>query len=184
MINFRHLATTVGLTATLLAPATAATAAPAAYPGDAAFLTAAHQVNLAEIAAGRIAFTKSADPVVKGLAVTFMRDHIRLDGQLTQVARQLRVPLPPEPNEEQQSLARGYEAAGPDTFDEYFITTQLAAHRKSLAMVEAAVAEGDSAEVRTLAGGAAPVIERHHDALHEAAVEEGIAGYLDHGGRA
>ncbi|BBH70984.1 hypothetical protein ACTI_76690 [Actinoplanes sp. OR16] len=181
MIKFRHLATTFGLTAALLAPATAAQADVS--DRDADFLRAAHQVNLAEIAAGRLAFTKSADRGVKDLAVMFMRDHIRLDAELTQVARQLRVFLPAVPNEEQQSLARGYAAAGADTFDEYFVTTQLAAHREALTMVRAAAAEADDSAVRDLAAGAAPVVERHHEQLHAEAVEEGIAGYTGHGGR-
>lgn len=201
-MQFRHSAFSLGVIAALLAPVTAtpaaaapaavapvtapgtvAPAAPVAYPGDATYLKTAHQVNLAEIAAGRVAWTKTTDPDVKNLAATFMRDHIRLDAALYPVARSLRVALPPAPNPEQQSLTRQYQAAGADTFDEFFIATQLAAHRASLALTRAAVEHADARAVRNLAARAAPVIEGHHDRLRAAAAAANLVGYTQPGGR-
>ncbi|MEU4562264.1 DUF4142 domain-containing protein [Actinoplanes sp. NPDC023936] len=202
---FRRIATTLGLAGALLAPAASAPAAPApatsgpaasnpatsrpaAVPAvsqrDAAFLMAAHQVNLAEIAAGRLAWFKTTDKGVKELAGMFMGDHIRLDAALYNVARQLRVYLPDKPNAEQQALAARYEAAGADTFDEYFISTQLAAHREALAMIEAAAEESDARTVRRLAEDAIPVVEKHRDHLRQAAAAANMVGYADAGGRA
>ncbi|WP_229072729.1 DUF4142 domain-containing protein [Actinoplanes sp. DH11] len=179
---FRRIATVLGLTGTLLLPAAAAQADPDVSSPDAGYLVAAHQVNLAEIAAGRIAFTKSADRGIKDIAVTFIRDHIVMDAKLTQVARELRVSLPTAPTEEQQALARRYQAAGTDTFDEYFVATQLAAHRESLKKTRTAAAESDNAEVRELAAGAAPVIASHHGKLRAQAAAENMVGYTQ-GGR-
>ncbi|BAL90396.1 hypothetical protein AMIS_51760 [Actinoplanes missouriensis 431] len=186
---FRRIATSLGLAGALLAaaaPAPAASApttAPAVTERDAAFLMAAHQAHLAEIAAGRLAWLKTTDKAVKGLAGVLMGDHIRLDAALYGVARKLRVFLPGKPTAEQQALAARYEAAGADTFDEYFVSTQLVAHRASLAMVKKAAAESDAPIVRDLAEDAVPIIEKHRDHLRAVAAATDMVGYSEPGGR-
>lgn len=163
--------------------AIAARAGNTASGQDSDFLKAAHQVNLAEIATGRIAWGKTADPRVKKLAGTLMVDHIRMDSDLYQVARRLRVVLPDAPDSEQQALANRYQAAGADTFDEYYISTQLAGHRAALKMVTEQAEQGDDPAVKRLAAKAAPIITRHQVMLRDAAAAEGIAGYAGAGGR-
>ncbi|WP_436527532.1 DUF4142 domain-containing protein [Actinoplanes sp. HUAS TT8] len=165
--------------------AVSALAEPAAVASgpDAEFLQAAHQANLAEIAAGRIAWTKSSNPGIKSLAASFMRDHIRMDAELYQTARKLRVFLPGTPTVEQQALAERYTIAGPDTFDEYFISTQLAAHRAALKLTGEESDKGSAAPVKALAENATPIIARHRQMLRDAAEALGMAGYVDAGGR-
>ncbi|MEV6302372.1 DUF4142 domain-containing protein [Actinoplanes sp. NPDC051861] len=181
-MSFRRFLTTLGVSGLMLVPATAARAAeePAL---DAEFLKAAHQINLAEIAAGRIAFQKSTDTTVKNVAATFMRDHIRLDANLYLTARDLGVQLPAAPTEEQTAVAERYRAAGADTFDEYYIQTQLSGHREAVKLTETQIAEGSNAAVRKLAESAAPIIATHGDLLRAAAAEEGLVGYEEGGAR-
>ena len=179
---FRRILAALGVAGSL-----AFSAAPAQATGpspeDAAFLKAAHQTNIAEIAAGRLAWQRTTAPEVKAVAAALMRDHIQLDAKLYQVARNLRIYLPEQTTPEQQSLARGYAAAGNDTFDEYFISTQLAGHRKALRMLKEQAASGDEVAVRRLAEDAVPVVTKHHHLLRVAAEAEGIAGYAGMGGR-
>jgi putative membrane protein len=177
----RRIPVAVGVAGLLALPAAPAQAGPS--PQDADYLKAAHQVNLAEIAAGRIAWTTTHDPTVKGVAAALMRDHIRLDADLYQTARQLRVYLPAAPTPEQQALVKRYEAAGADTFDEYFISTQLAAHRTALKMTAEQAEKGSEESVKDLAARAEPVIAHHRTMLRDAAEAEGLAGYVDTGGR-
>ncbi|BCY13905.1 DUF4142 domain-containing protein [Actinoplanes sp. L3-i22] len=177
----RRISAAVGVAGLLALPAAPAQAEPS--QPDADYLKAAHQVNLAEITMGRIAWTTSSDPTVKTLAAALMRDHIHLDADLYQTARQLRVYLPAAPTPEQQALAKRYQAAGADTFDEYFITTQLAAHRAALKMTAERAANGSEETVKELAAKAEPIIARHQTMLRDAARAEGLAGYVDAGGR-
>ncbi|MEV6343862.1 DUF4142 domain-containing protein [Actinoplanes sp. NPDC051851] len=175
----------VAIAAAGLALLPAATAAQAAPPParDAAFLQAAHQTNLAEIEVGRIAFTRTKDPQVKTLAAALMRDHIHLDADLYKTARELSVFLPVEPTEAQQALAERYRVAGADTFDEYFITTQLAGHRDALHLAADQVENGRLAPATEIAEQATPVIERHRLMLRLAAGAEKLPGYATPGGR-
>jgi putative membrane protein len=173
---------TLGVAASMAFSATPAMAAEPS-PDDAAFLRAAHQTNLAEIAAGRIAWRKATTPEVKATAAAFMRDHIQMNADVYQTARTLRVHLPAEPTAEQQALNRRYEIAGTDTFDEYFISTQLAGHRETLRTLSAWASKGDEPSIKVLAGKAAPIISQHQEMLRKAAEAEGIAGYVGTGGR-
>ncbi|MEU4421090.1 DUF4142 domain-containing protein [Actinoplanes sp. NPDC024001] len=147
----------------LALPATAAQAAPSAQ--DAEFLRSAHQINLAEIAGGRIAWQKSSDEGVKELAATLMRNHIRLDAQVTQAARTLRVALPAVPTAAQQALTARYQAAPAGTFDDLFVATQQQAHRDALRLVEEQVAKGSDPVATKVAQAAAPIIAGHHRQL-------------------
>ncbi|GAA4590274.1 putative membrane protein [Actinoplanes octamycinicus] len=178
----RRMAAALGAAGLLLLPATAARA-DGPSDQDVEFLRAAHQSNLAEIAAGRIAFQKTTDPAVKKIAGNLMRDHIYMDADLTAIARSMRISLPDAPTEEQQALARRYQIAGADTFDEYFISTQLAGHREVHEMAADQVANGSVEAVQDLAEKAVPVITRHQQELRAAAAAEGMAGYVDAGGR-
>ncbi|MEU8657545.1 DUF4142 domain-containing protein [Actinoplanes philippinensis] len=152
-------------------------------PPDVAFLHAAHQANVAEISAGRLAWNKTANPAVKRVAAALMVDHIKMDFEVYQTARPLYVRLPEGTNEEQRALHRRYELAPRDTFDEYFVSTQLAGHRQTLRMLQEQIEEGAEPSVRAVAQKAIPVIERHGALLREAAQALGIAGYVGKGGR-
>ncbi len=188
----------LGIAGLLALPAAAQAAAPvrSTAPGqevasgqeeaggqDADFLKAAHQVNLAEIAGGRTAWAKTTNPQLKTLARTFMVDHIRMDSDLYQTARRLRVILPDAPTAEQQAQAKRYEAAGTDTFDEYYISTQLAGHRAALRMLAEQVDQGIDPSVTELATKATPIVTHHQQMLRSLAAAEGMAGYVDGGGR-
>lgn len=177
----RRIATTLAAAGLLVLPATAAVAAPSAQ--DVGFLRAAHQANLAEIASGRIAWVKSTDETVKNLAATFMRNHIRMDADLTETARQLKVSLPSQPTEEQQALTARYVAADPQAFDEYFISTQLAAHRDAMRRAEEQAKNGADSSVSELAENATPIIASHHELLVAAAADAGLPGYMKPGAR-
>ena len=181
MLLRRMLAALGAAGSLLLLPTPAQAAEPT--PEDVAFLHAAHQTNVAEIAAGRLAWRKTTSPEVKAAAAAFMVDHIKMDFELYQTARTLQIRLPELATEEQRALQRRYEIAGADTFDEYFISTQLAGHRKTRAMLSAQIEEGDDPRVKALAHKAAPIIAKHHHLLRVAAEAEGIAGYAGMGGR-
>ncbi|MGK5682504.1 DUF4142 domain-containing protein [Actinoplanes sp. URMC 104] len=132
------------------------------------FLRAAHQSNLAEIAAGRLAQRKSPSAGVRAIGARFVRDHTAMDAEVIRVAAQLRVTLPDLPTEQQQELACRYEAARPTEFDPLFVSTQLAGHHKALKRAQREATAGAEPPARQVAAAAVPVIESHHAALEAA----------------
>ena len=168
----KRVALTLGLAGMFLVPATAAQAAPSDQ--DAAYLRAAHQSNLAEIAGGRLAQQKGRSQEVKDLGARFVADHTKLDAAVRQTASQLDVDLPSAPNEQQQAVAARYQQASGDDFDALFVSTQMDAHMKAMANGRKEIARGTDAAAKKNAQDAAPVIASHHDLLNDAARDLGV----------
>ena len=178
-MSMRRLTVIAAAAGVLLIPGTAASAAPSDQ--DTAYLRAAHQSNLTEIAGGRLAQQKGASQEVKDLGARFVADHTKLDATLTDTAESLGVDLPSEPNQEQQALAARYQAASGDDFDALFVSTQMDAHMKAMALGRTEIADGSDAQAKKVAQNAAPVVEAHHDLLDAAASELGVPSTVDTG---
>ncbi len=175
----KRFAAVAGMATLLLVPATAASAAPSDQ--DTAYLQAAHQSNLAEIATGNLAQQKAESQEVKDLGARWVEDHTKLDTALQETAEALGVELPDAPNAEQRALARRYEAASGSEFDALWIPTQMDAHMKSMRLGETEIAEGSDAQAKKVAQDAAPVIAAHHELLEEAAAELGVPSSINTG---
>jgi putative membrane protein len=177
--KFRAAALATGVVALLLLSAAPAQAAPSQQ--DTAFLQAAHQSNLAEIAGGNLAQQKGQSQQVKDLGARFVADHTRLDESLRQTAQALGVTLPEAPNPEQQAIAARYQAASGAEFDALFISTQMDAHMKAMRLGQTEIAQGSDPQAKQVAQASAPVIAAHHDQLNSAARALGLPTRIDSG---
>lgn len=168
----RTIATlSVAFSATLLA---AGPAAAQVSDQDAEFLVAAHQSNLAEIAAGTAAQQSATTDTVRELGQMFVQMHTELDAQLVPVAQQLGVELPDSPNERQRAeLAAVAENSG-SAFDTAWIAQQLGSHQRSQANGQRELSNGDNDQVVALAEASAPVIAQHLAELRQAADQYGV----------
>jgi putative membrane protein len=170
--SFRRLAVVVtagvGLAITAVGAAGAAAGTTVPNAQDREFLVAAHQSNLTEIAAGRAAQQKATTDVVRQHGQIFIRDHTRLDASLRQVAQQLNVDLPGEPNAQQRATLASVSAKSGAAFDQAWLASQLAGHRAAKALGQRELANGSDAAVLRLARTAAPVIQTHLSMLEEA----------------
>ncbi|GAA3395959.1 DUF4142 domain-containing protein [Cryptosporangium minutisporangium] len=167
-----------GLVAVVALSATGAVGISVAATADAAdrrlnaqdrlFLRVAHQANLAEISAARIALSNASAPVVRDLAHRWIADHTALDRSVTSTAAALDVQLP-GPTAEQEELADRYRETSGSAFDQLWVSTQITAHHQAAALVAAELAAGSSPLVQALARAAQPVIAAHHRLLADAA---------------
>ncbi|GAA4977437.1 hypothetical protein GCM10025331_85790 [Actinoplanes utahensis] len=144
-------------------PAAPAAARPASP--EAEFLIAAHQGNLAQMTAGRIAVRKSGNPVIRKLGKRFAAYHRKLDAQVKATSETLAVRLPAEPNSEQQQLAEQYRAASPAAFDTLFVTTQLANYERAAKLAGTALKISTDPAIRAIVTSAAPAIAANRAAL-------------------
>ena len=137
-------------------------------------MVAAHQSNLAEIAAGNAAQARATTDTVRDLGAMFVRMHSDLDAQLTAAATTLGVQLPDAPTPAQQQQLAAVEANQGSAFDTAWIAQQLGAHRQSLAAGQQEIAAGSDPAVVALATAAGPVIEQHLGELQAAAAQYGV----------
>jgi putative membrane protein len=130
---------------------------------DKAYLIGAHQTNLAEIATGKLAESKSDSGEIKDLGAMLVADHTKLDTNLRKVAAAANVSLPTAPNAEQRALGAKLAAASANEFDPLFVSGQLTGHTKAMALGKQELSAGSDPAVKKDARAAAPVIAKHHD---------------------
>jgi putative membrane protein len=161
----RRLAALAVATLGLAAPAVAltATGAAAAAPNqqDRTYLVAAHQGNLAEIAAGKAALSKATTADVREHGQLFITDHTRLDAGVQRVAKALGVTLPSTPNPAQQAQLASVAAKSGAAFDRAWTASQITAHQQAMALGNKELSGGADAQVTGLATTAAPVVRGH-----------------------
>jgi len=141
---------------------------------DTEFMVAAHQSNLAEIAAGQAAQRQATTGTVRELGAMFIEMHTALDADLTAAAGQLGVQLPTEPNAQQRQELAAVAANAGAAFDTAWIAQQLGSHQRSQANGERELANGSDDTVIGLARASAPVIAQHLASLREAAGQYGV----------
>ncbi|VTR75829.1 DUF4142 domain-containing protein [Cellulomonas hominis] len=163
------LASAVGALALAAGPAAAAPSEQ-----DQAWLVAAHQSNLAEIAAGQAAVQQATTEDVRMHGQMLIDDHTRLDAALTPVAQQLGVTLPTTPSPEQQQALAAVTAQSGEAFDRAWVQSQIAGHRATLAAGQQELAQGTEQAVKDLAAASAPVVQGHLDGLLATAQELGV----------
>jgi putative membrane protein len=159
-----------------IAPAGAGAAAPSQQ--DRAFLVAAHQSNLAEIAAGKAAQQKATTSAVRAHGQLFITDHTRLDANLRKVAAALGVRLPGAPSPAQQAALAAVSAKSGAAFDRAWLDSQLTAHRAALRDGNTELAQGSDAQAKGVAAAAAPVVKNHLSMLAQTA---GVPSGVDAG---
>ncbi|MEU2116096.1 DUF4142 domain-containing protein [Streptomyces sp. NPDC016459] len=131
---------------------------------DTTFTKAAHQGNLAEIAAGQDAQANATSACVKEVGRVLVRDHGKLDADVKALAAKLGVTLPGAPTAEQKAeLAAVRAKAGTPAYDAAWLKGQEAAHTKTLALIDTELHTGKNAEVMAAARAARPVVAMHLD---------------------
>jgi putative membrane protein len=139
---------------------------------DKSFLVAAHQSNLAEIAAGHVALAKSHNPVVREIATRLIADHLRLDVGVRATAARHHVALPNAPSREQRAqLAAVARKSGP-AFDHAWLKLQESSHVKTLALINRELHQGCAPDVKAVARTAKPVVQMHLEMVREALGED------------
>jgi putative membrane protein len=162
----------VAVLATVALTASPALAAPSDQ--DVTWMQAAHQGNLAEIAAGNAAQQQATTPEVKQLGAMFVQHHTELDTALTQAAQQLGVQLPGGPSPEQQQQLAAVQSQQGMAFDTAWIAQQIGAHVTTMAATRTELQSGSDPTVLQLARTAAPVVEQHLAELRTTAAKYGV----------
>ena len=164
-MNFLKRAAVGALAVSAAVLLTAAPAAAAPSEQDQAWMVAAHQSNLAEIAAGTAAQENAVSEDVREMAAMLIADHQALDADLTAAAQQFGVQLPGEPSAEQQATLQQVLTNQGEAFDAAWIAAQIDGHRASLAAGQQEIASGSDPAAVALAQAAAPVVQGHLDHL-------------------
>jgi putative membrane protein len=146
-------------------PATAA-AAPSAQ--DKAFMTSNAQTNLAEIAAAKIALSRSHSPDIRNLATTMLADHQKAQRELESAARSAGFTLPTAPNPTQQAQAGQLQSVSTLDFPKTYLQIQAQGHLASIKATETEIRSGSDPAVVAYAKTYLPVAQMHLGMVNQA----------------
>lgn len=135
---------------------------------DVTFLKAAHQGNLAEIAAGHVALAKSHDAEVRRIATHLIADHLKLDAGVKQVAAAHHVRLPAKPTRAQRAALAAVARKSGAAFDHAWLKLQEKSHVMTLALIDKELRHGCAADVKAAARTAKPVVKEHLEMVRAA----------------
>jgi putative membrane protein len=166
------LAGTLLLAAGVAAPARAAGTSTSA--ADENWLMAAHQSNLAEVAAGRDAQRFGDDRDVRNMGDDLVDDHQDLDKTVSDLGRKYDVFLPPLPNDTQRKALDSLQNKEGTTYDAAWVRNEIAQHKAIKAAGQKEIANGEANDVVAAAREAAPVIQKHLDKLTRIAADIGV----------
>jgi predicted outer membrane protein len=98
---------------------------------DRDFVTKVRLAGLWEIPAGNMAQEKSDDPRIAQIGKSISEQHVKLDQLTREAAEKLQIPLPDEPNLDQQTwLNEMRDAGNSEEFDQIYVDRLRAAHGK------------------------------------------------------
>jgi putative membrane protein len=133
--------------------------APAAETASQMFITKAIQGNLAEVKVGQLAQQKGQSQEAKTYGQTLQKDHSEANQKAMQVARQMGVTPPTEPNAEQKAMYDKLSKLSGAAFDREFAEGMIEDHQKDIKEFETESKMNDAAGM--YAKETLPTLQKH-----------------------
>jgi len=116
---------------------------------DAHIVGLLHESNVGEITAGNLAQQRAQNAATRDFAKQMVNEHTALDLRGSTLGAAPALPDSALPQLQQQELTQLQQATGA-AFDRAYLTQQVAAHQRTLALVDAAIPLAQDASVRTM----------------------------------
>ncbi|MGZ3275803.1 MAG: DUF4142 domain-containing protein [Caulobacteraceae bacterium] len=116
--------------------------------------------------AGQLAQKRSQNADVRSFAAMMVKDHTDTTAKLLQIVEKDHLPMPakdPNPDPNQAKQLTDLVHAPDRLFDRAYIHSQVVAHKFALALMEEYSASGDNPDLKKLAAGTEPAVQRHLD---------------------
>lgn len=136
------------------------------------FIKKVAEINLGEVALGKLAQQKASDPAVKEFGKLMEQDHSNAQDQLRTLAQQKGVTLPSGPGAEGNNLKQQLSSTSGNQFDKTYVEHMLSGHKKAIAMLENEVENGQDQAIKNFAEKVLPTIQDH------IRIAENIAGQM------
>jgi putative membrane protein len=128
---------------------------------DGAFIQEAASANLMEVQLGQIAQTRATNTAVKQFGQRMMNDHTNLENQVATLASSNGITLPRTLNSKHQDQVNRLTRVTGAAFDSAYMNLMVQDHQEDIAKFTTESRSAKSAEARTLATNALPVLQQH-----------------------
>ncbi len=133
----------------------------AAGSSDDYFMVRASQMNLSEIATGKMASDRAMNEDVRAYGQEMVDAHQQANRELQQLAEQRGVSLADRPDEAHVELSQHLARLDGEAFDREYIGSMVANHAKALSMFQDRAQNASDPELRAWAQQMVPVLESH-----------------------
>ncbi|HEY4028936.1 MAG TPA: DUF4142 domain-containing protein [Caulobacteraceae bacterium] len=130
------------------------------------FIAKAAATDAFERDAGKLAQKRSANADVKAFGAMMVKDHTDTTTKLLAVLNKDHLPKPsemPNPDPNQAKQLTDMVDAPKGAFDKTYAHSQVVAHQQAVALMQDYAANGDNADLKTLAAATEPVVQHHLD---------------------
>ncbi|MGK5052311.1 DUF4142 domain-containing protein [Janthinobacterium sp. RB2P8] len=139
-----------------------AAAAPGAY--DKQFLSKAADAGSTEIAASKMAQSKSSNPEVKTFAGAMLTDHTTLAAELKQLASSKQIEISDQPGAKHRAQIDKLGRLEGQQFDkEYAASIGVAAHKEAVKLFADACQKASDPDIKAFAKKTLPALQHHLD---------------------
>jgi putative membrane protein len=147
--------------ATVLFSGPAFAESTAANASDRAFVTAAAQGGMAEVAEGKLAASKTNDPTVKAFARKMVGDHTKANDRLMAIAKKDGFTLPLTVGAENEQQKASLSQLDGKSFESAYLGSQEKGHEKMEQVFRKEIAAGKNPDLVAFAKTTLPVVEEH-----------------------
>ncbi|WP_081590441.1 DUF4142 domain-containing protein [Blastomonas sp. AAP53] len=142
------------------------------------YIAQAANSDLYEIQAGELAARNGQSQQVKDFGQMMVDDHTRSSQEMTALVDQgdFAAPMPTRLDTEHQAMLDRLKAARGDAFDREYMSQQMTAHSKALALHQNYAQNGEDASLKAFAAKVTPVIQKHRDMLGRSGTGMGATG--------
>lgn len=133
------------------------------------YVAQAANSDMYEIQAGEMAAKNGQSQQVKDFARMMVTDHTKSSQDMKAMVSKANLGTQPPArlDAEHQAMIDRLKAAKGEAFDREYMSQQVAAHRKALALHQGYAQSGDNTELKGFAAQVIPVIQKHHDWLEQ-----------------
>ena len=155
--------------------ATVSASSQADVRADAAFLKEAAGANLLEVRLGQTAQSKANNSAVKQFGQRMVNDHTNLESQVAALSMNNGLGLKQSLNSQQQSDANRLNKLSGQAFDTAYMNLMVKDHQEDIGKFQTQTSSAKSAQVRTLATNALPVLQQHLSLATQVRTQLGIS---------
>ena len=133
------------------------------------YVAQAANSDMYEIQAGELAVKNGQSQQVKDFGRMMVTDHTKSSQDMKAMVSKANLGAQPPArlDAEHQAMIDRLKAAKGEAFDREYMSQQMAAHRKALALHQGYAQSGDNTELKGFATQVIPVIQKHHDWLEQ-----------------
>lgn len=128
---------------------------------DQEFVVAAADGGMLEVKLGDLAAKRATMPKCKDFAVTMIKDHKKVNGELKSLAGKKQITIPETLSRAKQQVYDSLAATNGEQFDMLYMNIMIASHEETIGLFQTESSGGQDADLKKWADSKIPALKHH-----------------------